>query len=122
FLHPGVAHVAHPAERIRVDPARLVHLAHEARLVADLAGPMPRAGPVGDAAVEGNAGKADIDGREILDEGRAHECRYPQIPRPHHRVREFRVGEVSFHSSHHEPGYWTGCSMPWRLGVLAVKS
>ena len=106
LLDPGVADIADLAERIGIDPARLVHLAHQARLVADLARAMPRARAVGDAAIEGNARKPDIDGRKVLDHGRAHERRYPQIPRPHHRIRELGVGIVSLHDSHRGNGVW----------------
>src|SRR5262249_17226166 len=109
LLDPGVADIADPAERIGIDPARLVHLAHQARLVTDLAGAVPRTWPVGDAAVERNPREADVDRREILGQGRAHECRYPEVPRSHHRIRELGIGIVSLHRVHrHTARVWPG--------------
>ena len=87
-LHPGVAEVGDPAELVGRDPARLVDLAHQRRLVADLARAVARAGAVGHAAVERHADQPDVDVRQILAIGRAHERRKPGVARPRHRIVE----------------------------------
>ena len=88
-LHPGVAEIGDPAELIGCDAARLIDLAHQRGLVADLARPVPGAGAVGHAAVEGHADQPDVDGGEILAVGRAHEGGEPGVARPRHRIIEF---------------------------------
>src|SRR5688572_2538450 len=90
-LDPGVAEVADAAEVEGRHPARLVDLADERGLVADLARSVSRAGAVGDAAVEGDADEADLGpGPVVAGVRRAHEGRYAGVARTDLRVGEFR--------------------------------
>ncbi len=99
FFDPGIAEIGDPAQRIGIDAGRLVDAPHQARLVADLARPVAGAGAVGHAAVERHADQPDIDPGEVLAIGRSHEGRDAGVTRPHHRIGEFRIGQLTAHDT-----------------------
>ncbi len=68
-VHRRVAEVGAMGEAIGLQAADVVDVAHQGGLVAHLARPVARAGPVGRAAVPGHADDADLDAgrRRLID-------------------------------------------------------
>jgi len=100
LAHPGITGVG-DSERVEGgNAACLIDLAHEARLVADLARPVARTGAVRHPAIEGDADETDIDAFERFGIGRAHEGRQTRVTRADLRVGTFGVLVVhgEFHS------------------------
>ena len=88
-LHPGVAEIGDRAQLERRDAARLIDLAHQRALIADLARAVPRARAIGHAAVERHPDQPDVDTVQVLAIGRPHESREPRVTGARHRVLEF---------------------------------
>jgi hypothetical protein len=97
-LDPGIADVRHPAQVVGRDTARLIHPAHQARLVADLPRPVARPGAIGDTAVEGHAHESDVHAGQILGERRPHESRHTRVTGPQHGLGMAGVVVHSFGS------------------------
>ena len=74
-VEPRVADVGDAAERERIDAKDVMRRAHQRGEIAHRARPVAGAGAVGRAAVEGNAGDADVDAWQIELVRRAHEGR-----------------------------------------------
>src|ERR1035437_659605 len=86
LLQPAIAEIAHQRDGEGGDAGGGVDPAQQRGLLAHRARAVPRAGAVGDAAVERHADQADIGGPEILAIGRAEEAGDPSIARQRLRI------------------------------------
>ena len=86
-----VAEIGDARQLVGRDAADMMHLAHEARHVADLARPVARAGAVGGAAVPRHADQRDVEARRIGHVRQAHEGR--DVAEARHDGAVNRLGE-----------------------------
>src|SRR5262249_40860918 len=96
---PGVSQIGDADEVEGRHPGRLVDLADERRLVADVARAVARAGAVGDATVERHADEADVDLIEPHAVGEAEEGGNSAIARLQLRIGQFRIAPNLLHDA-----------------------
>src|SRR5215831_3366618 len=94
---PGVSQIGDADEVEGRHAGRLIDLADERRLVADVARAMARAWAVGDATVERHADEADVDLIEPHAVGEAEEGGNSAIARLQLRIGQFRIAPNLLH-------------------------
>ncbi len=97
----------------------VVHPPHQARLVADLARSMARAGPVGGAAVPGNAVERDVEPLRRGHKGQPHEGRHAGVAR--HQGRIDRLVGCGLGFGHRPNSSRTACSIPATASSISQR-
>src|SRR6516162_10708994 len=91
LFDPAVSQIGDADEVERRHTGRLIDLADERRLIADIARAVACAWAVGDAAIDRHADEADVDLIEPHAVGEAEEGRNSAVARAQLRIGQFRI-------------------------------